>query len=72
MSRDRLWFDQALRDVTMVTKETPWDVSRRLGGLLVHVWTERHDPLVCTTCAKAEAYATVFRGGLQLDDRDVP
>jgi hypothetical protein len=63
---NRLWFDQALRDVTMITKETPWDVARRLGALLVHVVEEQHDPRVCTTCGRAIVYARVLTGALQL------
>ena len=72
---DHLWFDQALRDVTMITKETPWDVARRIGELLAHV--VRNDvaegvdhlgfrPDVCNSCARAEVYARVLEGGLQL------
>lgn len=61
----RLWFDQAIRDVTMVFKETPWDVSRRLGELLAHIVEQRHDAHACATCARAEVYARVLSGALQ-------
>ena len=64
---DRLFFDQALRDAQMVYKETPWDAARTLGALLQHVWAEKHDPNTCVTCAKAEVYAQVLAGGLQLE-----
>lgn len=64
----RIYFDQALRDVQAVYKATPWDAARTLGELLAHVWIEKHDPQVCTTCAKAEAYATVWTGALRADD----
>ena len=67
MRGDRLWFDQALRDVTVVNKETPWDVARRSHRLLIHAWTHRDgDPESCATCATIEVYVTVLQGGLQL------
>lgn len=66
---DRLWFDQALRDITMLYKETPWDAGRRIGEMLQHVWVERHDPRACIMCAKAEAYVSVLGGALRPPER---
>lgn len=69
MRGDRLAFDQALRDVTALQKETPWDVARRLAAMLEHAWVHRADgatPDACATCATIEVYVTVLRGGLQL------
>ncbi len=69
MRGDRLAFDQALRDVTALQKETPWDVARRLAGMLVHVWHHRDaggTPETCATCATAEVYVRVLEGGLQI------
>jgi hypothetical protein len=67
---DRLFFDQALRDVNIAFKETPWDVARTYGALLAHVWIEKHDPQTCIICARAEVYVTVLSGALQLPPQD--
>jgi hypothetical protein len=65
---DRLFFDQALRDTQVIYRETSWDVARTLAALLQHVWTEKHSPQECVTCARAEIYSRVLEGHLHLEE----